>query len=121
MKPRIDNTSFGSITIDHITFKHDVIISLDGQVKKRKKKLSKAVYGTSHTISLEEAKHVYEKKAKSLIIGAGQYSRISLSDEAREFLKKQNCQVKLFSTKEAIEAWNKTKSGKTIGLFHITC
>lgn len=33
-----------------------MLIRLDGKVKKRKKKLSKAVYGTSHLVSLEEAK-----------------------------------------------------------------
>ena len=121
MKPRIDKTEFGSITIENDIFEHDVIIRLDGQVKKRKKKLSKAVYGTSHIISLDEAKHVFEKKAKSLIIGTGQYSRVSLSDEAEDYLKQKNCRVILLPTDEAIKAWNKTESGKTIGLFHVTC
>ena len=41
MKPRIDETEFGSITIEGTVFDHDVIIRPDGQVKKRKKKLSK--------------------------------------------------------------------------------
>jgi len=61
MEPRIDRTQFGSVTIEGAVFTHDVIIRLGGQVKKRKKKLSKAVYGTSHTISLAEAKHVYQQ------------------------------------------------------------
>ena len=39
MKPRIEDTSFGSITIDGRTLAHDVGIRLDGEVKKRKKKL----------------------------------------------------------------------------------
>ena len=55
MKPKIEATSFGSITIDGQKFKKDVVIRLDGSVKKRKKKLSKRIYGTSHTISLDEA------------------------------------------------------------------
>jgi hypothetical protein len=71
MEPRIDQTQFGSVTIDGAVFTHDVIIRLDGQVEKRKKKLSKAVYGTSHTISLAEAKHLYQKGAARLLIGAG--------------------------------------------------
>ncbi len=100
---------------------HDVIIGLDGEVKKRKKKLSKEVYGTSHTISLAEAKHVYEKGAKLLVFGAGQYLTAKLSDEAAEFFTKHNCKVKVLSTKEAMEAWNKTDEKRKIGLFHITC
>jgi len=85
MKPRIDGTQFGSITIDGSVFEHDVILRLSGKVKKRKKKLSKRLYGTSHTISLDEAKHVYEDGAKRLIVGAGQHGNVALSDEARLF------------------------------------
>jgi len=121
MKPIIDRTEFGSIEIEKSVFKHDVIINLDGQVRKRKKKLSKAIYGTSHIISLDEAKHVYEKGAKLLIIGAGQYSQVNLSDEAEIFFKQEKCKVKLKSTPKAIKTWNKTDEQKIIGLFHVTC
>jgi len=82
MKPKIDKTEFGSITINGTVFEHDVIIRLNGTVKKRKKKLSKRVYGTSHTVSLDEAKHIYKKGAGRLIIGAGHSGLIHLSDEA---------------------------------------
>jgi hypothetical protein len=37
MKPEIDGTTFGSITVGGKTFQHDVLIRLDGAVKKRKK------------------------------------------------------------------------------------
>ena len=56
MKPKIEATTFGSITIDGREIENDVILTLDGSVKKRKKKLSKKVYGTSHTVSRDEAK-----------------------------------------------------------------
>jgi hypothetical protein len=59
MKLKIEATTFGSITIDGREIENDVLLRLDGSVKKRKKKLSKKVYGTSHTISLDEAKYVY--------------------------------------------------------------
>ena len=36
MRPIIDSTEFGSITIGKTVSEHDVIIRLDGQVKKRK-------------------------------------------------------------------------------------
>jgi hypothetical protein len=72
MKPRIDRTRFGSITVEGSVYQHDVIIRPDGRVKKRKKTLSQAVYGTSHTISLQEAKYVYEQGAGAdrLIVGS---------------------------------------------------
>jgi len=120
MKPKIEATRFGSITIDGREIENDVILRLDGSVKKRKKKLSKRIYGTSHTISLDEAKHVYEDGAELLIIGTGQYDLVRLSDEAQAYLEKRNCQTKLAATPEAIGLWNEAK-GKVIGLFHVTC
>ncbi len=120
MKPRINGTQFGSVTIDGKTFEHDVIIRLGGKVAKRKKQLSKAVYGTSHTISLAEAKHVYQKGAGRLIIGAGQSGMVALSDEAAAYLKRHNCRVELLPMPEAIPVWNEA-AGAVISLLHVTC
>ncbi len=120
MKPKIDKTKFGSITIAGEKYTHDIIIHLNGKIENRKKKLSAEVYGTSHIISLAEAKYVYEEGAKFIIIGTGQTGLVKLSDEAIEFFTLNGCRTLLFSTPEAIQAWNKAKI-PTIGLFHITC
>jgi hypothetical protein len=120
MEPRIDQTQFGSITIDGEVFTHDVIIRLGGRVEKRKKKLSKAVYGTSHTISLAEAKHVYQKGAARLLLGTGQYDTVVLSEEAAAYFERNRWQVELLPTPEVIPVWNQAE-GAVIGLFHVTC
>lgn len=120
MEPRIDGTTFGRITVGGEMYKRDVIIRLSGKIKKRKKKLSKAVYGTSHILSLEEAKHVYQKGAERLIIGTGQFGRVKLSGEAAAYLKRKGCRVDLMRTPRAIKAWNKAE-GSVIGLFHVYC
>ena len=120
MEPRIEATTFGSITIGGRKIRNDVILRLDGSVKKRKKKLSKRIYGTSHTISLDEAKYVYEKGAELLVIGTGQYDRVRLSEEAQAYLRKHNCRTELAATPDAIHLWNEAQ-GKVIGLFHVTC
>ena len=120
MNPKINEARFGSITIGGATSEQDVIIRLNGHVEKRKKQLSKAVYGTSHTVSLDEAKFIYEKGAKRLVIGTGQQDLVKLSSEAAEYFRRSNCQVELLPTREAIRAWNEAW-GYVIGLFHITC
>src|SRR5271157_5351884 len=97
----IERTSFGSITIDGKTYEHDVIIRLSGEVVKRKKKLSKKYYGTSHVISKDEAKFVFEKGCEHLIIGSGQMGNVNLSPEA-------------------IGEFNRSRARK-VGLFHVTC
>jgi hypothetical protein len=120
MKPQIDGTSFGSITIEGRKIGHDVVLRLDGSVVKRKKKLSKRVYSTSHIISRDEMKHVYEKGADLLIIGTGRFDSVRLSAEADAYLQKRQCRTMLAPTSEAIRFWNEAE-GRVIGLFHVTC
>jgi hypothetical protein len=120
VKPKIDRTTFGSITIAGTAFEHDVIIRLSGEVKKRKKKLSKAIYGTAHIVSLAEAERIFEVGAERLVIGTGQSGNVELSDEAANYFKQKSCLVEMLPTPEAIRAWNQAE-GAVIGLFHVTC
>jgi hypothetical protein len=120
MNPKIDGSEFGSITIGGQRIDHDVLILLSGEVAKRRKKLSKAVYGTSHIVSLAEAEFIYEKGAERLIVGAGQNGMVELSPEATKYFAGHKIEVELSPTSEALVRWNKAK-GKVIGLFHVTC
>ncbi|MBI2961530.1 MAG: hypothetical protein HYY28_14550 [Betaproteobacteria bacterium] len=117
---KIDSTEFGSITIDGKTYDFDVVIRLSGEIVKRKKKLSKKIYGSSHTISKEEAKFVYEKGSERLILGTGQDDNVRLSKEAAEYFEKKGCKVIAQPTPEAIGTFNHSKK-ETVGLFHVTC
>ena len=116
----IENTTFGSITVDGKTYEHDVLIRLSGEVVKRKKKLSKKYYGTSHVLSKDEAKFVFEGGCNQLIVGSGQMGNVRLSPEAEADFAKKDCKVLLRPTPEAIQVFNKSRS-KKIGLFHVTC
>ena len=120
MKPAIQDTGFGYITVEGSRIEHDILIRLSGKIKKRKKKLSKAVYGTSHIVSLEEAKHIYQDGAERLIIGSGQEGMVKLSEEAMAYFKKKRCRVNLQPTPKAIRSWDRGK-GRVIGVFHVTC
>jgi hypothetical protein len=120
VKQKIDKTKFGSITIAGEKYEHDVIIRLNGKVERRKKKLSKELYGTSHLISLAEAEYVYEDGAIWIIVGTGQSGMARLSPEAAVFFQEKGCTVKLLPTPEAIRCWNETAEA-VIGLFHVTC
>jgi hypothetical protein len=119
MKPTIQETEFGRITVDHIVHERDILIRPSGKVKKRKKKLSKKV-SDSHVISLAEAKHIFGKGADRLIIGTGQEGHVQLSEEAQAFFREEDCLVELFPTPRAIEVWNQAE-GKAIAMFHVNC
>jgi len=120
MKPTLKGTGFGWIDVADQRISHDILIRLDGKVTKRKKRLSKEIYGTSHTISLAEAVYIYQDGAQGLLIGAGQFGRVRLSPEAATFFQDKGCRVTILTTPKAVKAWDEAPSG-TIGLFHITC
>ena len=117
---KINGTEFGSITIDDKLYPHDVLIRLSGEIRKRKKKLSKKYYGTSHIVSLEEAEFVYEKGSNLLVVGTGQNGNLHLSPEAAQFFAHKECTVLEETTPHAIVTFNHA-TGHKIGLFHVTC
>jgi len=116
----IDSTRFGQITIDGTVYDHDVVILSDGTVKKRKKKLSKKIYGSSHTVALDEIRYFFEKGVTTLVVGTGQQGILKLSDEAESFLKENGVEIQAAPTPKAIKRFNQTPDPKN-GLFHITC
>ena len=120
MKPHIDGTAFGSITIDGQDHSYDVVLTAAGEVVERRKELSKRHTGTSHVVSEAEAEYLLDQGAARLIIGTGQYGALGLSDEAKAFLDKKGCAVTLASTPEAIELYAAAAEPVT-AMFHLTC
>ena len=117
---RIDGTEFGTITINGTVYDHDVVVRRSGEVIKRKKKLSKRIYGTSHIISEEEAEYLFEDGCTKIILGTGQYGSVALSPEAELFFRRRGCKVIAEPTPRAIETFN-GEAGEKVGLFHVTC
>ena len=85
-----------------------VIVRLSGKVEKRKKKLSKEKYGTSHIISKDEAKFIFEEGCETLIVGTGQERNVRLSPEASDYFNKKGCKVLMQPTPEAVRSFNQS-------------
>jgi hypothetical protein len=117
---KINSTIFGAITIDGKTYQHDVVVRHSGEVVKRKKKLSRKLYGTSHVLSKDEAKFLFEKGCDQVVIGSGQMGNVHLSPEAEAYFETKGCEVVLKPTPEAIRMFNHLRA-KRSGLFHVTC
>ncbi len=114
---RIDHTAFGESTIDGETYDHDVIARLSGEIVKRKKNFQETVR-YSHIVSKDEAKFVFEKGCRQLILGSGQDGNVRLSPEAGAFFAKKYCELMIKPTPQAIRVFNEAP-GKKIG--HATC
>lgn len=113
---KVNDLSFGSITIDGKTYGKDIII-VNGSIKKRKKRVSKK-YGEmfGHTpLSPEEN---IPWKCKRLIVGTGHSSGLPVMDDVNRIAKRKGVQLLIMSTHEAVRHIN---DPHTNFILHLTC
>jgi hypothetical protein len=115
---RFGRLHFGSITIDGVTFTHDVVIDR-GRILKRKKKPSKKFRKDfGHTpISIEEK---LPWKCRRLIIGTGNYGSLPVMEDVRSEARRRKIELLILPTNEAVEALA-THPEDTNAILHITC
>jgi len=118
--PEISGASFGEVTVGPETYTRDVSISVNGDVKKRKKSLAKERYGSSHTVGPRELERVCRGGPAVLFIGTGHSGRLTLTDGAEQYLAQRLIECRALATPEAVAAYNKSKQRKA-ALIHATC
>jgi hypothetical protein len=109
--------SFGSITIDGITYERDVIIDR-GKVSKRKKKPSKKFREDfGHTpLSIEQE---IPWKCSQLVIGTGG-GGLPVMEEVKREARRRKIKLLILPTAEAIAELMQNPSG-TNAILHLTC
>jgi hypothetical protein len=115
---RIEDFSFGRITIDGVVYEHDLVIER-GKVRKRNKKPSKKLrdeFGHTPLSSKEEIPW----KCRRLVIGTGAHGNLPVMDDVRREAARREIELLVLPTAEAIEALRKGKKG-TNAILHITC
>jgi hypothetical protein len=112
-----DAFSFGSIRIDGVTYEHDVVIDR-GQVRKRKKKPSKAFREAfGHTpVSTAEA---IPWNCQCLVIGTGT-GALPVMEEVKQEAERRKVELFIVPTEEAI-ARLKEQTSRTNAILHVTC
>lgn len=110
--------SFGAISIDGISYEHDVIVDR-GKVRKRKKKPSKKFREQfGHTpVSVEEA---IPWKCRYLVIGTGRYGSLPVMDEVKREARQRGIALLVVPTQEAIQTLA-ARSKDTNAILHVTC
>jgi hypothetical protein len=114
---RFEAFSFGSIRIDGVTYKHDVIIDR-GEVHKRKKKPSKRfrdVFGHTPLSSQERIPW----KCRSLVIGTGT-AALPVMDEVKQEAQRRKVVVRILPTAQALELLKLARQD-TNAILHVTC
>ena len=115
---RIDEFSFGRITIDGVTYEHDVVVD-EGEIRKRKKQASKKFRDAfGHTpLSAEEQ---IPWKCRRLVIGTGAYGHLPVMDDVKREAARRGIELVIVTTVEAAEALRKAPKG-TNAILHVTC
>jgi len=115
---RIEKFSFGHITIDGVTYDHDVVID-HGKVRKRVKKPSKKLrLAFAHT-PLSPAEEI-PWNCRRLVIGTGAYGNLPVTDDVKREAARRELELVILPTVEAIKAL-KTSSRRTNAVLHVTC
>jgi hypothetical protein len=117
MRMRFEKFSFGSIRIDGVTHKYDVVIDR-GTIRKRKKKPSKQFREAfGHTpLSVEEK---IPWKCRRLVIGTGT-GALPVMKEVKREAQRRKIKLLILPTAEAIKALQKA-SDETNAVLHVTC
>ena len=118
--PTIVRTRFGEVVVGETAYSRDVYITVDGNVKKRKKRLAREEYHTAHTLGPKELEKICRGGPEILFVGTGDSGAMRLSEEALRFLSQRSIECKALPTPEVAEAYNKSTKRKA-AVIHVTC
>jgi hypothetical protein len=109
--------SFGSIRIDGVTYEHDVVID-GGNVRKRKKKLSKKYRETfGHTpLSIDEE---IPWKCRCLVVGTGT-GALPVMEQVKREAERRKVELLIMPTARALEVLRREPKD-TNAILHVTC
>ena len=117
MGMRFEAFSFGSIRIDGVTYQHDVVID-HGQVRKRKKKPSKAFRENFGHTPLSVSEDI-PWKCRRLVIGTGT-GALPVMEEVKHEARCRQVELVILPTAEAI-ANLKEHPDQANAILHVTC
>nr|QNO55294.1 hypothetical protein NKHFOMCA_00037 [Methanosarcinales archaeon ANME-1 ERB7]QNO57467.1 hypothetical protein PBOADKMI_00012 [Methanosarcinales archaeon ANME-1 ERB7] len=109
----INSSVYGSITINGVTYNHDVYIFPSGKIEERE-------YG--HAFTKEQVERVLKENPDVVVIGKGTSGMASLSDDARAELEKKGIEIVEGDTQDISDKFNLlTKTKKVAAIIHVTC
>lgn len=118
MKPKINTSKRGQITVQNKPINFDFYIDPEGKIVQRHTGVGSHGRRSTHILSLNEAGEIYDPNINEMIIGCDDKDKIKLSNEATDYFEEKKCKIKLLPLKEAITYWNRYE-GHAVGLFHI--
>ncbi len=118
--PQIAETLFGEISIGKKTHGNDVVIRVDGKVKKRKKVAVKERLGTSHVVDVKELQRICRGGPEVVFVGSGHQGQMALNAESELYLSQRRIRLEVARTPDLAQAYNACPDRK-VALIHVTC
>ena len=116
---RVDEYTFGRITIDGVAYEHDIVIE-GGAIRNRKKGPSKPRQGEFGHTPLTPAENV-PWDAKHLWIGTGAHGRLPVPHDFREEARRRGVELVMRTTPELVKLINEALPADTNVIVHVTC
>jgi hypothetical protein len=112
----IDSFSFGSITIDGVTYGSDVILLPPKVVLSWRRR-------EGHRSAAEDFAEVIAYRPETLIVGCGVSKRLRVPPDAIGSMESAGIAVKILSTEEAVGRFNAQlgRCQKVAAAMHLTC
>lgn len=115
---RFEKFSFGSIQIDGVTYEYDVLIDC-GEIRKRKKKPSKAFREEFGHTPLSVGEKI-PWKCRRLVIGTGADGALPVMKEVTLEAERRKIELLILPTAQALEFLNQQPEA-TNAVLHVTC
>ncbi|MFP4000612.1 MAG: MTH938/NDUFAF3 family protein [Thermoplasmata archaeon] len=119
---KIEGTEFGEVTVNGEKYDHD-IVAFPNEVIERKKWITKDKHGTSHRFTRDEMEEYIEgaghEAIDEVIVGTGQYGKLGLLPETREYLEQKDISYKEKKTPELVG--RDIDESETMTIIHVTC
>lgn len=119
---KINDTEFGEITINGKNYDHDIVI-FPNKIIRRKKRISKNKHGTSHKFTREEIKEYLDqvdaRSIKEVIVGTGQYGKLGLLPETKNYLEEKDIDFEEKKTEYLVG--ENIDEGSKLVIIHVTC
>jgi len=119
---KIEDTDFGEVTVNGQDYEHDIVVFPDNIIK-RKKWITKDKHGTSHKFTRDEMKEYVEtatnQNIDKVLIGTGQYGKLSLLPETEKYLDERGIEYKLKNTSDLVG--EEIDEDKNLVIIHVTC
>lgn len=112
---KVDDYSFGSISIDDHTYHKDVVIFPD--------RVSSGWWRKEgHRLDAADLTEAMAAKPRVLIVGTGYYGNMRVPGETERWIREQGVELHVAETPQAVELFNTMRDAAgVVAALHLTC